>query len=274
MAVKTKKRYPAIRLYNTLTRKKELFRPIRKDRAGLYTCGPTVYNYIHIGNLRTFVFADILNRTFKYAGYSVRYVMNITDVDDKIIRDAQAANESIFDFVRPYEKAFFDDIRKLNIEQASRYPKATEHIPEMIRIIQKLLKKGIAYKMDGSIYFAIRKFEPYGKLSRLKSRKIKASARVDQDEYSKQDVQDFVLWKAKHEKTEPSWSAPFGEGRPGWHIECSAMSMKYLGETFDIHTGAVDLIFPHHENEIAQSEGATGKQFARFYNTLAFGCVF
>ncbi len=265
MAVKTKKRYPAIRLYNTLTRKKELFRPIRKDRAGLYTCGPTVYNYIHIGNLRTFVFADILNRTFKYAGYSVRYVMNITDVDDKIIRDAQAANESIFDFVRPYEKAFFDDIRKLNIEQASRYPKATEHIPEMIRIIQKLLKKGIAYKMDGSIYFAIRKFEPYGKLSRLKSRKIKASARVDQDEYSKQDVQDFVLWKAKHEKTEPSWSAPFGEGRPGWHIECSAMSMKYLGETFDIHTGAVDLIFPHHENEIAQSEGATGKQFARFF---------
>lgn len=254
-----------IKLYNTLTRKKETFRPIRKDRVGLYTCGLTVYNYAHVGNLRTFIFADILSRTLKYAGYSVRYVMNITDIDDKIIRDAKAANQSIFDFVKPYEKAFFDDLRKLNIERAWKYPKATGHVPEMIQIIQKLLKKGTAYRMDGSVYFAIRKFKPYGKLSRLKNRDIKTGGRVDKDDYAKQDVQDFVLWKAKHEKNEPSWSAPFGQGRPGWHIECSAMSMKYLGETFDIHTGAVDLIFPHHENEIAQSEGATGKRFVKYF---------
>ncbi|MBI3442735.1 MAG: cysteine--tRNA ligase [Candidatus Sungbacteria bacterium] len=261
-----KKRPAAIKLYNTLTRKKEIFRP-DKIGVGLYTCGPTVYNYMHIGNLRTYVFEDIMRRALEYAGYNVRHVMNITDVDDKIIRDAQAANESIFDFIKPYEKAFLQDLQKLNIEKAWKYTKATEHIKEMVALIQKLLKKKMAYVgADGSVYFNISSFKSYGRLSRLKSDQIKSGTRAlnHQDEYTKDNVQDFSLWKAKKEK-EPSWSAPFGEGRPGWHIECSAMSMKYLGETFDIHGGAVDLIFPHHENEIAQSEGATGKSFARFF---------
>ncbi|MBI3421031.1 MAG: cysteine--tRNA ligase [Candidatus Sungbacteria bacterium] len=256
-----------MRLYNTLSRKKELFRPIRKDRVGLYTCGPTVYNYLHIGNLRTYVFEDVLRRTLEYAGYNVRHVMNITDVDDKIIRDAEAAGVSIFDFVKPYEKAFLEDLQKLNIEPAWRYAKATEHIPEMIRLIQKLLKRKMAYVgSDGSVYFDISSFKPYGRLSRLKHNQIKSGTRAlnHQDEYTKDNVQDFSLWKAKKEG-EPAWSTPFGEGHPGWHIECSAMSMKYLGNTFDIHGGAVDLIFPHHENEIAQSEGATGKPFAKFF---------
>lgn len=274
------KNYPTIKLYNTLTRKKEIFKPLYLDRVrppesasrrrrwvGLYTCGPTVYNYMHIGNLRTYVFEDILRRMLEYGGYKVRQVMNITDVDDKIIRDAQAANKSIFDFVKPYEKAFLEDLQKLGIEPAWKYTKATEHIQEMIRLIQKLLKRKMAYiSTDGSIYFDISSFKPYGRLSRLKSDQIKSGTRAlnHQDEYTKDNVQDFSLWKAKKEG-EPSWNTPFGEGRPGWHIECSAMSMKYLGEAFDIHGGAVDLIFPHHENEIAQSEGATGKQFARFF---------
>ncbi|MBI4225226.1 MAG: cysteine--tRNA ligase [Candidatus Sungbacteria bacterium] len=257
-----------IKLYNTLTRKKELFRPIRKDRVGLYTCGPTVYNYMHIGNLRTYIFEDTLRRTLEHAGYKVRHVMNITDIEDKIIRDAQKANESIFDFVKPYEKAFLEDLQKLNIEQAWKYPKATDHIQEMVRLIQKLLKRKMAYAdADGSVYFDISSFQPYGRLSRLRKDKAKSGTRAlnRQDEYTKDNIQDFSLWKAKHAPDEPSWATPFGEGRPGWHIECSAMSMKYLGETFDIHGGAVDLIFPHHENEIAQSEGATGKPFARFF---------
>ncbi len=253
-----------IRLYNVLSRKKELFKPIRKSWAGLYTCGPTVYNYAHIGNLRTYIFEDVLRRTLEYAGYKVRHVMNITDVDDKIIRDAKAAGESIEDFVKPYEAAFFEDLEKLNIEAAWKYPKATDHILEMIGLIKKLLARRLAYAVDGSVYFAISKFKPYGKLSRLNRRSIKAGARVDADEYHKKDVQDFVLWKGEKEG-EPSWTASFGDGRPGWHIECSAMSMKYLGSTFDIHGGGVDLIFPHHENEIAQSEGATGKPFAKFF---------
>lgn len=253
-----------IRLYNTLSRKKELFKPIRKTWVGLYTCGPTVYNYAHIGNLRTYIFEDVLHRTLQYAGYNVRHVMNITDVDDKIIRDAKAAGERIEDFVKPYEQAFFEDLGKLNIEPAWKYPKATEHIPEMIVLIKKLLAKHLAYAADGSIYFTISKYKQYGKLSRLNQRSMKAGVRVDADEYRKQDVQDFVLWKGE-KIGEPSWQAVFGNGRPGWHIECSAMSMKYLGSTFDIHGGGVDLIFPHHENEIAQSEGATGKPFVRFF---------
>ncbi len=253
-----------IKLYNALSRKKELFKPLHKGAVGLYTCGPTVYNYAHIGNLRTYIFEDILRRTLEYSGYKVKHVMNLTDVDDKIIRDATKAGETIFDFVKPYERAFFEDLKMLNIEPAWKYPKATDHIAEMIALVKKLLTKKIAYKADDSIYFSIKAFKRYGKLSRLNQRMVKAGARGDSDEYQKQDAQDFVLWKGK-KGNEPSWPAPFGEGRPGWHIECSAMSMKYLSSTFDIHGGGGDLIFPHHENEIAQSEGATGHPFAKFF---------
>lgn len=253
-----------MKLYNTLTRHKEVFKPLRKDWVGLYTCGPTVYNYAHLGNLRTYIFEDVLRRTLEYAGYKVRQVMNITDVEDKIIRDAKKSGKTISEFVNPYERAFYDDLGKLNIERAWKYPKATGHIKEMAALIGTLLKKGLAYQADGSVYFDISKFKQYGRLSRLKRRFLKTGARVSADEYAKDDAQDFALWKAKT-YGEPSWKAPFGEGRPGWHIECSAMSMKYLGPTFDIHAGGVDLIFPHHENEIAQSEGATGKSFVRFF---------
>ncbi|MDZ4299341.1 MAG: cysteine--tRNA ligase, partial [Candidatus Sungbacteria bacterium] len=254
-----------IKLHNALSRKKEVFKPLVAGRVGLYTCGPTVYNFAHIGNLRTHLFEDILRRVLKYDGYRVRQVMNITDIDDKIIRDARAAGKSIFEFVKEYETAFFEDLTRLNIQRAWKYPKATEHIPEMIGIIKKLIKNGLAYEVEGSVYFSIRNFKKYGALSRLNARKLKTGDRVDRDEYAKDDVQDFALWKAKHDADEPSWSSPWDEGRPGWHIECSAMSMKYLGKTFDIHGGGVDLIFPHHENEIAQSEGATGKKFANFF---------
>ncbi|MEK7541863.1 MAG: cysteine--tRNA ligase [Patescibacteria group bacterium] len=253
-----------LKIYNTLTRHKETFKALHGRRAGLYTCGPTVYSYAHIGNLRTYIFEDILRRTLEYAGYQVRHVMNITDVEDKIIRDAKKSGMDIASFTAPYERAFLKDLATFNILRAWKYPKATAHIPEMTRLIGRLLKRGLAYQADGSIYFAIAKFAPYGKLSRLKRQSLEPGARVDSDEYAKDRVEDFVLWKAAR-PGEPSWHAPFGEGRPGWHIECSAMAMKYLGSTLDIHAGGVDLIFPHHENEIAQSEGATGKPFARFF---------
>ncbi len=231
---------------------------------GLYTCGPTVYNYAHIGNLRTYIFEDILRRALEYSGYKVKHIMNITDVEDKIIGGAKKAGKTIYEFTEPYEKAFYGDLKKLNIKEASKYPKATAHIPEMIKIIGTLLKKRLAYKADGSIYFDVSKFKKYGRLSGIKSRELKAGTRADADEYTKENAEDFVLWK-KAKAGEPWWQAPFGEGRPGWHIECSAMSMKYLGATFDIHAGAVDLIFPHHENEIAQSECATGKLFVKYF---------
>jgi cysteinyl-tRNA synthetase len=253
-----------LKIYNFLTHKKETFKPLHPKRVGLYTCGPTVYNYAHVGNLRTYIFEDILRRALEYAGYKVKHVMNITDIEDKIIRDAQKAGKPIYEFTEPYEKAFFGDLKKLDIKPAFKYPKATAHIPEMVKIISALLKNGLAYKAGGSVYFDISKFKKYGRLSGVKACELKAGARVDNDEYTKEEAEDFVLWKAK-KVGEPYWQAPFGEGRPGWHIECSAMSMKYLGSTFDIHAGAVDLIFPHHENEIAQSEGATGKPFARYF---------
>lgn len=253
-----------LKFYNTLTRKKEVFKPLRKDWVGLYTCGPTVYNYAHIGNLRTYIFEDVLRRALEYAGFEVRQVMNITDVEDKIIRDSKKAGKDIFEFIKPYEAGFYADLAKLNIKKAWKYPKATNHIKEMVKIVQSLLKKGLAYKDGDSVYFDISKFKNYGKLSRLSFRKLKSGVRVDADEYTKDSAEDFVLWKGQ-KPGEPSWPAPFGKGRPGWHIECSAMSMKYLGPTFDIHGGAVDLIFPHHENEIAQSEGATGKKFVRYF---------
>lgn len=256
---------PKIRLYNVLSRKIELFKPIKKGRVGLYTCGPTVYNFAHLGNLRTYIFEDILRRTLEYNGYKVRQVMNITDVEDKIIKKAFQEKKNIYAITGPYTKIFFEDLRKLNIEKAEFYPKATQNIKEMVGLIKILLKKGVAYLAeDGAVYFNISKFDKYGKLSNLSKRKIKSGARVAADEYDKKRAQDFVLWKPK-KNNEPFWQSPWGPGRPGWHIECSAMSMKYLGKTFDIHTGGVDLIFPHHENEIAQSEAATGKKFVNFW---------
>lgn len=254
-----------MKLYNTLTKKEDELGPINGNKFTMYACGPTVYNYAHIGNLRTFVIEDILRRALKYLGFEVEEVMNITDIEDKIIK---AANEQRVDYreiTKKYEGAFLADLEKLNVEKPERLPRATEEIDGMIKIIEKLLETGYAYKSeDGSIYFSIAKFKDYGKLAHLDFSGLKEGARVDQDEYEKENAQDFVLWKAKKEG-EPSWPAPFGEGRPGWHIECSAMSMKYLGETVDIHAGAVDLIFPHHENEIAQSEAYTGKPFVRHW---------
>ncbi|MBN2197626.1 cysteine--tRNA ligase [Candidatus Wolfebacteria bacterium] len=254
-----------IKLYNILFRKKQIFKPIHNKQVGLYTCGPTVYDFVHIGNLRTYIFEDILRKTLKYNNYKIKHIMNITDVEDKIIKRAKKENKNIKEITEFFTDLFFKDIKKLNIEKAEFYPRATKHIKEMIVLIETLIKKGFAYQgKDKSIYFDISKFKNYGKLSQLKKRKIKTGARIVADEYNKDEAQDFVLWKAK-KGDEPFWQSPFGKGRPGWHIECSAMAMKYLGKTFDIHCGAVDLIFPHHENEIAQSEAATGKKFVNYW---------
>lgn len=253
-----------IKLFNTLSRKKEIFKPIHSKYVGLYTCGPTVYSYAHIGNLRTYVFEDILRRSLESGGYKVKHVMNITDIDDKTIKGARAENKSLKVFTRKFESFFKEDLKKLNIKSPTIFIRATEHVADMVRLILKLLKKSYAYKKSGSVYFNISKFQKYGALTHLDKKKLRSGVRVDQDEYSKNEAQDFVLWKAKKIE-EPSWKAPFGEGRPGWHIECSAMSMKYLGGYFDIHAGGVDLIFPHHENEIAQSESVTGKKFVKYW---------
>ncbi len=256
-----------IKLYNTMTRRKERFVPLHEGEVRMYTCGPTVYDYAHIGNFRAYVFEDLLRRFLEYKGYRVVQVMNITDVDDKTIRRSREEGISLREYTRRYERAFFEDLGKLNIERAEYYPRATEHIPDMVALIQKLMEKGYAYKAsDGSIYYDISKFKEYGKLSQLKLEGLKAGARVRQDEYAKEEAHDFALWKAwSEEDGDVYWDTPLGKGRPGWHIECSAMSMRYLGETLDIHAGGVDLIFPHHENEIAQSEAATGKTFVRYW---------
>ena len=251
-----------LKFYNTMTRKKELFHPLHAGRVGLYTCGPTVYNFVHIGNLRTYIFEDLLRRTLEYAGYRVHHIMNTTDVDDKTIAASKSSGKKLKEFTREYERIFLRDLKLFNIKPPKKLARATEHIPAMIHLIEKLLKKKMAYMQDGSVYFSVAKFKSYGRLAHLDMKGLKAGARVDVDEYAKNAAQDFVLWK-KVRPGEPSWLAPFGEGRPGWHIECSAMSMKYLGVSFDIHAGGVDLIFPHHENEIAQSESATGKKFVR-----------
>lgn len=251
-------------IYNTLSGRIEEFKPLEEGVVKLYTCGPTVYDYAHIGNFRSYVAEDLLKRFLKFLGYRVIHVMNITDVDDKTIAGARAEGISLKGFTAKYEKAFFEDIETLRLDKADYYPKATEHVEDMIKIIQGLLEKGYAYEKEGSIYFRISSFPEYGKLSKIKKEELKAGIRIDADEYEKEDVRDFALWKAK-KPGEPSWPAPFGEGRPGWHIECSAMSMKYLGPTIDIHAGGVDNIFPHHENEIAQSEAYTGKQFVRYW---------
>ncbi len=258
-----------LRLYNTLSRKKEVFKPIKKGMVGMYTCGPTVYGSSHIGNYRAYVFADILKRTLSYLGYKVKQVMNLTDVDDKTIRDSQKAGKSLRDFTEHFTQEFYRDRDLLNIIPADTYTKATDYINEMVSIIETLLIKGYAYKsVDGSIYFSIKKDKEYGKLSRLDLGALKegASGRMLADEYEKNDAQDFVLWKS-WDKTDGDvyWETRLGKGRPGWHIECSAMSMENLGQSFDVHTGGVDNIFPHHENEIAQSECATGKTFVKYW---------
>jgi len=253
-----------LRLYNTLSRKKEEFVPLKSGRAGLYTCGPTVYDYAHIGNYRTYIFEDILRRYLKHRGFDVFQVMNITDIEDKIIRDARAADLSIHEFTAKYTDSFFEDLDSLNIERAEEYPRATDYIDDMVQIIEKLMERGHAYRSDGGIYFRISSFAEYGALSGVDPAGIKAGARVASDEYEKEDVRDFALWKDRKEG-EPFWPTSIGEGRPGWHIECSAMSMHHLGPHFDIHTGGVDNIFPHHENEIAQSRGATGDRFVNYW---------
>src|SRR6266568_1055845 len=260
---------PDFRLYNTLTRKIESFSPADGETVRIYACGPTVYRPAHLGNFRTFLFEDLLRRVIALRGWKIFQVMNLTDVDDKIIKFASDRGISIGEVTAPITKIFHDDRRFLRIQDAELYPKATDHIPEMIAIVKRLVDRKLAYLAeDGTVYFAIDKFKDYGKLSRLDTREVKAGARVIQDDYSKENAQDFALWKAakpEDEATGAAWDSPWGRGRPGWHLECSAMAMRYLGETLDIHCGGIDLIFPHHEDEIAQSEGATGKPFSRFW---------
>lgn len=259
-----------IYLHNTLSQKKELFKPKESNIVKLYTCGPTVYNFAHIGNLRTYVFEDLLKRTLQYLGYRVDHVMNLTDIDDKTIKGATEKNQTLEEFTKVYETAFFEDLETLKIDAANHYPKATDHVQSMIEMIEDLLKKEIAYiGHDKSIYFSIGKFKKYGKLSHLKLEDLQcnASNRNANDEYDKENASDFVLWKSYDIKRDGNifFNSPFGKGRPGWHLECSVMAMKFLGETLDLHMGGVDNIFPHHENEIAQSECFTNKTFCPFW---------
>jgi len=253
-----------IRFYNTLGGKLEAFTPQKSDAVRMYTCGPTVYDFAHIGNFRTFVFQDILRRFLKLRGYKLDHVMNLTDVDDRIIANSAAAGLSLRDYTEKFAQAFFDDCKTLSIEAPEHWIRATDHIDDMVRLIQRLQEKAFTYPSEGSIYYRISKFPNYGKLSNIDVAGIQAGARVDNDRYEKESARDFALWKAP-KPGEHFWETPIGKGRPGWHIECSAMAMKYLGETLDIHTGGIDLAFPHHENEIAQSEGATGKPFVRYW---------
>lgn len=254
-----------LRFYNTLSGRKEKFLPLKKTRVSFYACGPTVYDFAHLGNLRTYLFEDFLRRVLEFNGFRVKQVMNITDIDDKIIKRAKQKKTSIKKLSSFFTRCFFEDIQKLNIKPAAVYPRATDHIKEMIVLIKQLLNRGFAYQgKNKSIYFSIQKFKDYGRLSNLKQQSLKIGSRIEADEYNKENAQDFALWKAS-KPNEPYWPSPFGQGRPGWHIECSAMSMKHLGKTLDIHTGGVDNIFPHHENEIAQSETASGKKFVNFW---------
>ena len=254
----------ALRFYNTLTQAVEEFSALHGNEVRMYTCGPTVYNYVHIGNLRTFTFQDVLRRWLSERGYQLNHVMNITDVEDKIIRNATREGKTLEQYTEPYTQAFIEDSKTLRMQGPERMVKATEHIKEMADDIQTLADKGFTYTSDGSVYYRISKFSEYGKLSHMDFHGVQAGARVDVDEYDKDNARDFVLWKARKDN-EPFWDMPLGPGRPGWHIECSSMAMKYLGATLDIHAGGIDLTFPHHENEIAQSEAITGKPFARFW---------
>ncbi len=257
-----------VRLHNTLTGMKEEFKPLEEGHVRMYTCGPTVWNYAHVGNLRAFLFYDLVRRHLRFAGYRVTHVMNLTDIDDRILDQAMHAGTTIAEYVAPYAAAFFEDMAALRAERAEHYPRATEHIPEMVAMISTLLENGNAYLADGDVYFRIASFPTYGALSHLDRAGLKAGARVATDKYDKESVSDFALWKKPQpgdEKLGAVWDAPFGQGRPGWHIECSAMSKRYLGDTLDIHAGGVDLMFPHHENEIAQSEAANHRQFSRVW---------
>ncbi len=252
-----------VRAFNTLTKRKEKFVPIEKGKVGMYVCGPTVYDYIHIGNARSFVAFDVIRRYLEYKGYKVMYVSNLTDVDDKTIRRAKEMGISLQQLGEKYSDAYFDDLTKLGIKKPDINPRATQHIEEIINLIQTLIDKGYAYVVDGNVYYDISKFEDYGKLSGNKAEALEAGARIEVDS-RKRNPADFALWK-RDKPREPAWNSPWGRGRPGWHVECSVMSTKYLGETLDIHAGGKDLIFPHHENEIAQSEAATGKPFAKYW---------
>jgi cysteinyl-tRNA synthetase len=255
----------ALRLTNTLGGRIEAFEPREPGRVGIYTCGPTVYGPAHVGNFRSFVFIDVLRRYLEWVGYTVTWVMNITDVDDRIIERANRAGVRISELTAPHEATFRDALRTLRIGPPDHLPRATDHVPQMAQLIGTLLENGHAYRTDdGSIFFRISSWPEYGKLARLDPDQLRVGERVEADDYGKDDIRDFALWKGP-KPAEPSWSTPIGEGRPGWHIECSAMSMAYLGPSFDIHTGGVDLIFPHHEDEIAQSEAATGQRFVRYW---------
>jgi len=253
-----------IRLHNTMTNRLEVLEPVHKGEVRIYTCGPTVYDFAHIGNFRTFAFQDVLRRFLRSRGLRVMQVMNLTDVDDRIIANAAAAGVSIRDYTEKYIEAFLADMNTLHLEMPEEVVRATDHIPDMVSLIERLQAKGMTYASDGSIYYRIAKFPAYGKLSKIDVAGMKSGVRVDTDRYEKDDVRDFALWKAP-KPGEHFWKTEIGPGRPGWHIECSAMAMKYLGDTIDIHTGGVDLTFPHHENEIAQSEGATGHTFVRMW---------
>ena len=256
-----------LKFQNTLTGNLEEFQPLDGNNVKLYICGPTVWSFAHIGNFRTFIFGDILRRYLKYKNYNLTHAMNLTDVDDRIINEARKAGKTIDEFTAPFVRAFWEDADALGLERPELAPRATEHIAEMIRLIEKLLENGHAYESDGSIYYRISAFKDYGKLSKInfKGNVSGASGRVDTDKYDKENANDFALWKLVDADEPTGWDASFGRGRPGWHVECSAMAMKYFGETFDIHAGGIDLKFPHHENEIAQSEGATDKPFARVW---------
>jgi len=256
-----------LKFRNTLTGRVEEFRPLKEGEVGMYYCGPTVWNYGHIGNFRSAIAADIVRRYLKFKGYKVTHVMNITDVEDRIIAESQKAGVSIDDYTAKYIDALWEDFDALGCERPDVVPRATRHIPEMVTLIEKLLANDRAYRSEDSIYYRIASFPDYGKLSKINfaGNIAGASERIDTDRYEKEDARDFALWKEPSTETEPAWDTSIGRGRPGWHIECSAMSMKYLGETVDIHAGGIDLVFPHHENEIAQSEGATGKQFVRYW---------
>lgn len=259
-----------MKLFNTETREKEAIIPLQGNTLRMYTCGPTVYHFAHIGNFRTYVFEDLLRRTLKFFGYQVIQVMNITDIDDKTLKGAIERKVALEAFTRPYTEAFFEDLQTLNIEKVEHYPFATQYVPEMIEMIEKLIQKGFAYQgNDGSVYFAIDRFPSYGRLSHLHVEGLRsgASQRTSQDEYDKENISDFVLWKAYDPDRDGTifWESPFGKGRPGWHIECSAMAMKLLGESIDIHVGGVDNMFPHHENEIAQSEACSCCRFVRYW---------
>lgn len=258
-----------LKLYNSLSKKKENFKPLEDKKVGLYSCGPTIYDFAHLGNFRAYVFVDILKRYLQYSGYHVNHVMNLTDIDDKTIKRSQKEKVSLVELTQKYEKAFLEDLEYLHIAKANEMPKATDCIAEIVQLVEKLLKKEMAYRAeDGSIYFSIDKFKNYGKLADLEKQDLRENAegRMQSDEYEKENARDFALWKAyTKDDGDVFWETSLGKGRPGWHIECSAMSMKYLGESFDIHTGGIDLIFPHHTNEIAQSEAVTGKLFVKYW---------